>query len=136
MPLVEWDETMSVGIAAVDADHRKLFSLVNFLYDSLQVGRGQQVVGNFLDAVIIYTQEHFAREENLLSSAGYPGLAAHKQEHQDLIKQILDVQAKYKAGDFAPLSLELIGFLNTWLVDHVRGSDKDYVPHLKSKHVS
>jgi hemerythrin len=49
------------------------------------------------------------------------------------VKQVQEVQAKYLAGDVAPLSLELIGFLNRWLVDHVRYSDKKYGPYLNSK---
>ena len=65
MPLIEWTADMTVGVAAVDADHRKLFSLVNYLYDSLQAGQGVHVVGNFLDAVITYACEHFEREERL-----------------------------------------------------------------------
>lgn len=133
MPLIEWDDRMSVGIAVIDADHRKLFSLVNFLYDSLQAGRGERVVGNFLDAVVIYTKEHFQREERFLQESGYPELEAHRHEHQTLIQQVLEVQEKYQSGNTAPLSLELIGFLNKWLVDHVQGRDRAYAPHLSAK---
>ena len=49
------------------------------------------------------------------------------------MKQIRDAQVKYRAGDAAALPLELIGFLNRWMVDHVRSSDKKYGPYLNAR---
>ncbi len=42
-----------------------------------------------LDFLIRYTEYHFAGEEELMQQYGYPGLGAHKQKHEELIRDVL-----------------------------------------------
>jgi hemerythrin len=130
MPLMQWNDKLSTGVATVDADHKKLVAMVNELYDGVVAGHGKDVVGKVLDGLISYTAEHFAREERYFAQSNYPDAVAHKKEHADLVKQVLEVQAKFKAGATSSLSLEVMNFLKTWLVKHIQGSDKKFGPHL------
>jgi hemerythrin len=132
MSLVEWSEDLVIGVAVIDADHRKLFSLVNFLYDSMIVGRDSRLIDGFFDALLVYTREHFAHEETLFQETNYPGRASHEKEHEELINQILEARTKYKARRESTGSLEIIGFINRWLIEHIRKSDRKYAPHLKA----
>lgn len=79
-----------------------------------------------------YTKLHFAREEKFFAQTGYPDAAAHKQEHDDLTRQVLEVQRKYARGTSAALSLEVMQFLKNWLLHHIQGSDQRYRPHLNA----
>ncbi|MTJ80999.1 MAG: bacteriohemerythrin [Telmatospirillum sp.] len=133
MPLMTWNNAMSVGVAVIDEDHKKLVSLVNELYDAIQGGHGKDALGKILDGLVSYTVMHFAREEKFFQETGYPDAAAHKKEHADLTRQVLDVQSKYKSGATSTLSLEVMNFLKNWLVKHIQGSDKKYGPHLNAK---
>ncbi len=133
MPLLQWNEKLSVGVASIDADHQRLISMINDLYDGVVAGHGMDVLGRVLDGLIGYTAEHFAREERFFAQTGYPDAVAHKKEHEDLVRQVLDVQAKYRAGTAGTLSLEVLNFLKSWLVRHIQGSDKKYTPHLVAK---
>ena len=133
MPLMAWNDKLSVGVAVIDADHKKLVGMVNELYDAMQAGHGKEALGKILDGLISYTGMHFAREEKFFAETAYPESVAHKKEHDDLVKQVLDVQAKYKAGGTGTLSLEVMNFLKNWLVKHIQGSDKKYAPHLNAK---
>jgi hemerythrin len=45
---------------------------------------------------------------------------------------VLDVQQKYNSGATATLSLDVMKFLRTWLVNHIQGSDQKYRPHLNA----
>jgi len=135
MPLMQWNEKMSVGIDSIDAEHKKLVGMLNDLYDGMRSGHGKEVLGKVLDNLIAYTAAHFKNEEKYFVQTGYPASAAHKKEHDDLTKQVLDVQAKYEAGAAGTLSLEVLSFLKNWLVTHIQGSDKAYGPHLKAKGV-
>ncbi len=109
--------------------------MVNELFDGVQAGRGKEVLGPTLDGLVSYTVTHFANEERYMTQHKYPALAAHKAEHDALAKQVAEVQAKYKAGASAALSMEVMAFLKNWLVKHIMGSDKAYTPFMNSKGV-
>ena len=133
MPLMNWTEKLSVGVAVIDDDHKKLVAMVNGLYDAMQAGRGKDTLGQILDDLVQYTKVHFAREEKFFAQTGYPGALLHKQEHDALTGQVVDVQHKYAAGASATLSLDVLHFLKDWLIQHIQGSDQKYRPHLNAK---
>ncbi len=133
MPLMTWTESMSVGIKVLDDDHKKLVGMLNELHAGLKVGHGKEALGTVLDGLVSYTQIHFKREEQYFAATGYADGAAHKQEHDNLTKQVLDVQAKYKSGAVSSLSIEVMDFLKDWLTVHIQGSDQKYRPHLNAK---
>lgn len=132
MPLMNWNDSFSVGIAAVDSDHKKLVEMVNNLFDGVREGKGTDAVGAVLDDLIAYTVEHFNREEKMFASCGYPDAASHKQQHEDLKQQVLAIQGKFHDGTSKTLTLDTMNFLKDWLTNHIRGSDQKYGPFLTS----
>jgi len=128
-----WNENMSVGVKVLDEDHKRLVAMINELHDGLKAGHGKDALGKILDTLISYTKSHFAREEQFFARTGYPNSAVHKKEHDDLTRQVLEVQAKFKGGATTGLSLEVMAFLKNWLTNHIQGSDKKYGPYLNSK---
>jgi hemerythrin-like metal-binding protein len=132
MPLMTWTDKMSVGVKVLDDDHKRLMALINDLHDGLKAGHGKEALGKILDGLVNYTKSHFAREEQFFSKTGYPNSHTHKKEHDDLTHQVLDVQAKYKSGDVATLSMDVMDFLKTWLTNHIQGSDQKYSTHLNA----
>jgi hemerythrin len=124
MPLMEWNDKLSVGVAAIDSDHKHLVGLVNELHDAVKAAKGKEVLGKVLDGLITYTKTHFGREEVEMAKFSYPKSSEHIREHTNLTKQVLDVQAKYKAGNNAVLSMEVMAFLRDWLLKHIQASDK------------
>lgn len=133
MSLIKWSDSMSVGVAAVDADHKKLVEMINRLFDGVQAGHGKEAVGGILDGLIRYTVEHFDREERYFAQTGYPEAAEHKALHEDLKRQALDIQTKYNAGGDFTITLETMNFLKNWLINHIQGSDKKFGPYLNEK---
>jgi hemerythrin len=133
MPLMTWTEKLSVGVGVLDEDHKKLVGMLNGLYDAMQAGHGKDSLGRILNELVQYTKFHFAREEKLFAQTGYAGAVPHKQEHDALTHQVLDVQQKYAAGATATLSLDVMQFLKNWLISHIQGSDQKYRPHLNAK---
>ena len=126
---------MSVGIASIDAEHKKLVAMLNELFDGVSAGKGREALGRVLDQLVDYTQVHFGNEERFFAQYGYPESAPHKKEHEDLAKQVLDVQRKYNSGASSALSMEVMSFLKNWLIKHIQGSDMKYAPFLKAKGV-
>jgi hemerythrin len=133
MALMTWTEKLSVGVGVLDEDHKKLINMVNELYDAMTAGHGKEKLGPILDGLVQYTKFHFAREEKFFAQTGYPASGPHKQQHEALTRQVLDVQHKYAAGATATLSLDVMQFLKNWLVTHIQGSDQSYRQHLNAK---
>ncbi len=133
MPLMQWNDKMSVGVQQFDDDHKKLVTMLNDLFDGMQSGKAKDVLGKILDELVTYTKTHFAREEEAMSKNGYQEFAAHKREHDDLTKQVLEVQKKFHGDVSASLSMEVMNFLKNWLVKHIQGTDKKYTPFMNSK---
>lgn len=129
--LVIWSDQYSVGIARIDTEHQKLIGLVNNLYAAMLEGRGKAAIGQVLDGVADYTRSHFVNEERLLRIHAYPAFEGHKAEHDKLIQQVKHLQDEHRAGK-AVISMEVMRFLQHWLVDHIIGVDKKYTVHLQA----
>ncbi|CAK0741458.1 hypothetical protein CCP2SC5_100058 [Azospirillaceae bacterium] len=135
MPLMEWNDKLSVGVTQFDNEHKKLVSLMNDLFDAVQAGRGKEALGRILDDLVSYTKTHFINEEQYMQKHGYDSFLAHQQEHEALTKRVIEVQQKYHSGATAMLSMEVMTFLKNWLVKHIQGTDKKYGPFLNGKGV-
>lgn len=132
MALFVWQDSYSVGVKVLDEDHKKLIGIVNELHDGILAGKSREALGLVLDRLVQYTKTHFGREEELFSKTKYPEAAAHKKEHDELLKKAGELQQRYNEGATSMLSLETMGLLKGWLSHHISGNDKAYSAHLHS----
>ena len=130
--MFEWNDSYSVGIASIDAQHQNLFRIAGELYAAMSAGRGKAATAQILERLVQYTVSHFAHEERLMRLYHYPGAATHKVEHDALTRQVKQFQAELQAGR-ASMSVQLLQFLKDWLVKHIQGSDLSFAPYLRSK---
>lgn len=135
MALITWSDTLSVKVKQFDDQHKKLVDMVNQLFDAMKTGKGNQVMGDILKQLIAYTQTHFAAEERLLKQYGYPDFEAHKNEHNALVMQVLDLQKQFQEGK-PVLTQNIMTFLRDWLSRHIQGDDKKYGVFLNGKGVA
>ena len=84
--------------------------------------------------MIRYTQTHFSTEERYFKKFNYPDRAAHEREHQIFVKKVLEFQDGFESGKVM-VTIEIMQFLNKWLVKHIRGTDQKYSDFLNSKGV-
>ena len=131
-PFFTWTNKMSVGVSVLDEDHKRLVRLLNDLHDGIAAGHGTERLEVVLEGLVKYTAIHFAREEELFAQCGYPATAEHTEEHRELTRQVLEIQARYNRGLFDAPSLKTMDFLKGWLNDHIQGSDKQYKQHLNA----
>ena len=132
MPLLEWNASLSVEVAAMDAEHRQLIALVNELNDAMKAGKAKDELDRVFDELARYTRNHFASEEHWMAQAGYPHLDKQKAEHAELLNQVVAFKQAYDAGE-AMISVKLMGFLRDWVRNHIQKSDKDYGVWAKQK---
>ncbi|MGC8720293.1 MAG: hemerythrin domain-containing protein, partial [Thermodesulforhabdaceae bacterium] len=62
MPLIRWDESLSVGIAEIDDQHKRLVNMINELYDAMLQKKGKAVLSQIIKEMAEYAAVHFATE--------------------------------------------------------------------------
>ncbi len=118
MALLQWKDEYSVGIAAVDHEHRELIDLINQVHDTFRASGGPAVEGFFGD-LFRAISAHFALEEHIMREAGYGRLREHKADHERLLDEIRDIMDETAADRIDDLSTEL----DTWFSHHFRVHD-------------
>ncbi len=132
MPIVVWNDTLSVGVKKCDEQHQHLIGILNQLYDAMSQGRGKQALAATLNELIAYTRTHFADEEKMMAAVQYAGFAEHAAEHRDLTNQVLDFQKRFETGEVS-LTVEMLNFLRDWVTNHIQKTDKKYKEALQTQ---
>ncbi len=115
-----WKPEYSVGDEHLDKQHRGLIELIDMLDN-------QSRMGDVLERLEIYVDEHFRDEEAMLEKAGYPDLAAHKQQHKAFEEWLSVSRRAFREPEVSGILCESIrAYLKGWLVNHIMVSDKDY----------
>ena len=121
----KWSTDYSVNIKTIDDQHRELVNILNRLFVAVSKREGEKAIAGILDALISYTQTHFALEERLMLLAKYKDLQPHINEHKKLIAQLDQLRTKYLQQE-KPIYFEMLSFLKTWLREHIQGVDTKY----------
>ena len=127
---VQWDESYSVGLDVIDDDHKKLLGMINQLQTASHYTTDDTMIEHILDDLIDYTKYHFLREEKIMLDCDYPELTAHKKLHQDMISQVTKFVDDYRLHKTRTID-EVTQYLKSWLINHINGSDKEYMPYIK-----
>lgn len=126
MPLMQWDETMSVGMDELDEQHKELIDLINETYVAIQRHDEPRMV-LLLDKMRDYAIVHFEAEEGILLSCNYPDTDVHTEQHQAFTDKVDD----FKRGMFEKTNLsQVFIFLSRWLTNHIMSEDKKFIPWL------
>ncbi len=131
---IRWDYSYSVKIAELDHQHQRLFRAVAELEYAVRMGRADYVIDEVLEKVIEHTIGHFAAEEELMEQHGFPGLAAHRHDHQMLAQKLTKFNLSNMAGR-PDVPSALLDFLQEWLREHILKTDKEYSEFLNARGV-
>lgn len=125
MALITWDNSFSVNVAEIDAQHQKLIAMINELHDAMKQGKGKDVSGTIINRMFNYTATHFKTEERYFDRFGYPETDVHKQEHAAFVQKVSDFKDGFEQGKLG-VSVEIMSYLSNWLQNHIKKSDKQY----------
>jgi hemerythrin len=128
MPVIEWTEEMSVGVAALDDDHRALIALIHRL-DRPDV----DVIGMF-HKLVAYVDDHFEREEAHLAAIGYSGIETHRGQHAAFAARLGEMLQSYLRQPFPPGDRRLSIAVSDWLRTHILVEDRKYAGWTKAQH--
>ncbi len=123
MAYFEWADDMVIDGGALDADHQQLIALVNELHSATSQGLGQSVVAGVMDRLVTYTEQHFAREEQIMVTVRFARLDEHQRLHRKL-DELHGLQAQYRGGSITTAA-QLSTLLRDWLSLHIRRNDRE-----------
>ena len=124
MAIFTWDDSIALGIPTIDEQHKALFGWIDALDVAIKSGDGSEAVGEVIWKLITYVTEHFSDEERLMLSCNYPGLAAHRKEHDQFVSRLREIQVEFIDGH--EMSKSVLDFMVDWLVCHIKGTDQGY----------
>jgi hemerythrin len=126
---IHWSGDLNTGIDVIDKQHMRIVDYINDLEKAYRKGDRPGIQG-VLDALVDYTQSHFAFEESLQEEAGYKYCKPHKRVHELFIRRIGEYGQRFKAGE--DVAEELHKTLSAWLINHIKRDDADYVSAVKA----
>jgi len=110
-----YDDSFDVGVASINDQHKRLFDLIN----NVDGNRGDgAAVKELLDYVVF----HFKHEEDAFDRYNFADKESHKQLHDDFVA---------KASAVAEINDEVMAFVKSWLVHHIKKSDMTYGESLR-----
>jgi hemerythrin len=120
-------EEFQTGIEGIDREHAKLFEIADRAYETLM----DEFIPDKYDYIIQIFQElkeyaaiHFKNEEAYMASIRYKKLLSHKVEHEEFIEKVESYDLSDVDENQKDVILEILDFLNDWLVHHIIENDK------------
>jgi hemerythrin-like metal-binding protein len=127
IPVAVWKPAMSVGVAALDTDHRCLIRIINLLAE-VEEQDLPRTVDIVLDTLDIYCRFHFAREERIIAHCGYPEAAVQRAEHREFTKGLRRLRDRFGGRGTAKAAALLRDQLIDWLNHHILIQDMAFKP--------
>jgi len=130
MSCFQWSKEMSVGVSALDSDHKCLIRIIDLLHDIRDHEDSQRMIETVLDTLLVYGRHHFAREERVMAACRFPGHAFHHSEHQGFAKHIKSLRNRFKGKGDPKMASELLDYLSNWLRHHILIQDMAFKPYV------
>ena len=122
MGLLHWEKRYSVGIEAVDHEHRELVELINRLHEQAKAQGSKVAVLGFFGDLYKAISAHFALEERFMRERGYDQFGQHKTDHERLLDEILTIMDDFE-NDEAANRATLAARLDAWFSRHFETHD-------------
>jgi len=123
---IEWDESMSVGIPEIDADHKRFISLIDELNRAIVDRMGQAEIKIRLQNILDDAARHFAHEEKLFREWQYPDAEEHAKKHENAIRALQAIQDSFMnyglPSEWINVGLEVKDIL----INHLVNEDMEY----------
>ena len=123
--MTHWNDTLLIGISAIDTQHRKLVNEIDKLMETCEQGKGRAEVGHALSSTLAHTKELFRIEENYQARYAYPGMNAHKRLHSQLVMNLEALSQEFeRTGPNIAITGKLNKTLVEWFINHAGAEDK------------
>jgi len=129
--LIQWTDSLNTTISTIDDQHKMLCAYINNLHRAMKERQSGAIMQGIIKDLKEYTIMHFSTEEQYFENSNYPETVQHKKVHRAFEAKIQNFEDALKNGT-AEVSMDLLEFLKDWLLKHIKVTDKQYVPFVKS----
>ncbi|MBF0266349.1 MAG: bacteriohemerythrin [Gammaproteobacteria bacterium] len=132
MEKINWTNEYSVGVKALDDQHKEIIRLINTLIEGSNDTVDSAITFNVLTEMMTYAQKHLDFEENLLEQHHYFDLMNHAAKHVRYLEKV----AKFSFGTMARdenIPKDLLEFLQNWWLHHILEEDMQYKAFFKER---
>lgn len=133
MRFLTWDETLSVGVEEIDAEHKRMVEIVTAMRNSMIAGMNDDCFTGMFDSLVDCTVMHFDHEDKLMVASHYPFIDRHRREHELLKRRLTLFREDVTDRSDAERSRDMMEFLKLWLIEHLHGEDKELGLYLQSR---
>ena len=131
--MMEWTPDLSVGVSAIDEQHKIWFQKANALFEAGQKHQAKEYIGELLDFLDDYTKKHFHDEEQYMLRIQYPEFSAQKQAHTAFIEQLKKLKNDYsESGGNILVIINANQLVIGWLTSHITNMDKKIGQYAKT----
>jgi hemerythrin-like metal-binding protein len=128
--LVELTPDLYTGIELIDDQHNMLCAYINALYRATRHEFSREEILDIVGSLKHYAATHFSTEEQYFSHSTYPDTEKHKETHKNFVTKVVQVERDLQHGN-CDVGDDLLQFLKNWLLQHIRRTDREYVPYIK-----
>ena len=127
--MITWDDSMSTGVALIDAQHKMLFQKFNEFSESISGNMAREAATEILDFLQFYATWHFGREEKCMAEYNCPAAAQNKQAHAEFLSTFGGFYEQWQNRTISPeLVSKTYQELENWLLNHVARTDTQLLP--------
>jgi len=129
---MQWSKTYETGNVNVDGQHKEIFRLVQHVLDADAFSSRNEKIETAMGFLSEYAVRHFTSEEALMKESQYPDYDRHKAQHDNFVKEIINIVNRFKKeGDTTSINETINNFVVSWLKEHIMDSDKDLAEFYK-----
>ncbi|MEI7610451.1 MAG: hemerythrin domain-containing protein, partial [Rhodospirillaceae bacterium] len=88
---INLNDAYMIGIDSVDQEHRFLIGIYNDLLAKIASGHSEDLIDEIVKKLFDYADYHFASEERVMATADFPGLGAHRHQHESFVRSLNDL---------------------------------------------
>jgi hemerythrin len=127
---IRWSSAMSVGVPALDSDHRCLVRIISLLRGVEDGEETRTMIETVLDTLTAYAWFHFAREERVIEAFAFPQAEVHQDEHRNFARFMDTLRARYAGRAESGLANHLFDELADWIRHHILIQDMAFKPYI------
>lgn len=125
---IVWSDAYSIGVKEIDEQHKVLLDILNALTRAnatvMSDSKLRHLVWKKIEELNEYAAFHFMSEEKLMQESlpADSTMARHIAQHRQYWVSINEFKQQAR-NDETGILASLVGFLNSWWVDHIQSTD-------------